>query len=360
MARLLPVLVACLLLPDPASAETLLEPGQIGLFGDPGAQQPFVEFRFLQPFDVYVVVREPTYGMRAWETSIEFPLAFTILGIELDHPNSINIGQSDGNLINFIVGLGGGCMGSPDPYPLARITLFNTERVTEAAFICMEPATPSSFDPPVPGYVDCREELAPLDLAWIPGVPAGCGQLGFLCGGEFPLPARTFLGLLSANGAPGEMADMPFLGSSGGYLDCPSQPYDITRLVLELEWDFAVGTLEEAVLDGLPPDWAAAITAQPAGARVEMSGATPIQLLYPPTSEHLASLRFQLTSVPGSTVVDIVSVEAFGSVPGSSLQSLPTYSGGPDIPGPAVLSSKPVSTETRSLGSLKAIFREGN
>jgi hypothetical protein len=351
MARLLAFVLVALAFSLPASAATYLDPGQIGLFGDPAAEERFATYRHLEPFDVYVVIQEPAQGIRAWEASIEIPPEFILMGIELDHPNSVNVGQTIGNTVNMIVGLGGGCSFSPEPYPLATLTLMSIERISWPVDICMGAATPSSFDPPIPGYVTCLEELAPLDLASPSGVE-GCGQLGAdWCGPIWP--ARTFLGMLSANGAPGEFADMPLLGASGGYLDCWNEARDLTRIDLELEWDFAVGTLESVTLDGLPPDWGAAITPQTTGALVSLTGTTGIQLLYG-VSTHLASMRFQLTMDPGSTVVDILSV----AVDGPSIEDLPALVGGPDIQGPAILSSEPVTTEAESFGSLKATFRE--
>lgn len=85
--------------------------------------------------------------------------------------NSINVGTPPSM---WIVGIGTCLPGTPVATLVQFTYGYFTGGLTDMT-ICLGPATPTSFDPPAPGYLDCIGQIFPSGVATFPGdYPAGC------------------------------------------------------------------------------------------------------------------------------------------------------------------------------------------
>jgi hypothetical protein len=78
----------------------------------------------------------------------------------------------------WICGLGR-CLDGAGLIPLVQFTYGVFDTAADARLICQGPSTPSSFDPPVPGYLTCLWDFVPFTPHPSGGVamPDGCGML---------------------------------------------------------------------------------------------------------------------------------------------------------------------------------------
>jgi len=343
---------------SPSAATPL--PGQVGLYGDPQGNSRIALFPAFQPFEVYLLMFDPPEGIKGWEAHIELPADFVLHSIEFDHPNTLNLGPLTGDQLNCIVGMASGCNYSPtEPIRLATIRMvYLGSEPHPFADLCLQAATPSSLNPPVPLLASCTSQLMPFDLvddvSWL---DPGCVRLeyGDICP-PVELPSTTRANLLDAAGMPGELAELPLTAYTRQcIIDCCFEVQELTHMVLALEWDMPeLATLEDVQPVGLLADWSSTIVASNAGnAIVHLDGGTPavFDQTGPDNPTEIARLLFRLGPNEGATTVELTAFEVYG------LPGLTPYPAGFAGGGDAILTSGPVvSVDAKSLGSLKAWF----
>ncbi len=120
----------------------------------------------LQPFfifDWYVVVFGVP-GFEVYEVRVEVDPCVVVAGISLNPPNALNVAFAPGD---FIVGLGS-CVSGDFVEVIRHTALIITPDPACVAegVISLGAPTPSSFNPPVPGWVDCESpsNLNPFNI----------------------------------------------------------------------------------------------------------------------------------------------------------------------------------------------------
>jgi len=136
------------------------DPGDIGLFFDVGGTQTTGPVLASVPFHLYLVAFDVPGGIAGYEGSLDFPANITLLSATF-YPigTAINVGTND----NWAVGTGD-CLPAVGPTLLVDFFFLDLDPVDDIIFT-LGPAMPSSFDPPVFGYVDCNLEIHPFGVA---------------------------------------------------------------------------------------------------------------------------------------------------------------------------------------------------
>jgi hypothetical protein len=152
-----------------ASASFAQAPNSIGVYFtdvDPSdADRCAAGLPGLAPFSAYLFAFEAG-NISGWEASVDVSVGASLI-IQSAETNPIDV-VNLGTNVNWIVGLGG----EFDASALLRLVsysfVFLGNPMPEIQF-CVGGTSPSSFDPPQPGYIQSGEVL-PFDLAY-PNVP---------------------------------------------------------------------------------------------------------------------------------------------------------------------------------------------
>ena len=147
----------------PAQAQ---DAGEIGLFADTAGTDSTIDLAFGQGTQVYVVALGVSDGVKAYEFSVSGLSAANVgqSSYELAGPATLTFG-GDPDASNFIVGAGGCIADDAGATVLVTLTLFAYDAVPSDAALCIGPASPSSFDPPGPGYANCSDQALVLSPA---------------------------------------------------------------------------------------------------------------------------------------------------------------------------------------------------
>ncbi len=319
---------------------SILQEGEIGVFGDAEATQIEAAFEVGVPFAVHIVARPGPLGMTAWETSISFPSEFLLLNVEFESSTSIDVGIGDNNLI---IGIGDGCQtgNANGLVPLAKVWLLQFQYGVGGS-LCLGASSPSSVGSSGPAFSNCLNQVAPMNLA-----SNGCVRLGTgLCEGV--LLARTALGFEDVDGTAGAVLPMDFQGFSFDFLDCVGQRGNLTTFEVDISWDPAVATLASVVPKDIPTDWTLSSTIGVGVASLTLSGGNPFPIDANFTlPQSFATLNWQTSSTPGATVVRIDHSE-LNFVYGGTGPITTSFGGS--------LSTMPVATDQTSFGAVKARF----
>ncbi len=145
----------------PGSARAQAEPGDIGLFADPGGTLSAARIHPGQPVELYVVVFPPENGVRAFEVALRLPASvvanWTILP---DYVSATPLGAQA-----WLVSLRN-CVLPPQPFALIKLTVFALDEVVDAP-ICLGPVPRSSL-----GTEDFTE---PVFASCVSGSPVSFG-----------------------------------------------------------------------------------------------------------------------------------------------------------------------------------------
>jgi hypothetical protein len=121
----------------------------------------------------YVVGHSLDGGVSGWELGVDVDPNWTMLAGIYDQPVSIN----HGSIHNYIVDSQGCYIGEPT-YTLVTYEFgyFGGAQAPNDALFCVIPSSPSSFDPPAPGYQQCDGSLVRFGVAQngFPHYPNGC------------------------------------------------------------------------------------------------------------------------------------------------------------------------------------------
>ncbi len=140
--------------------------GEIGLFADTAGTDSTIDLAAGQGAQVYVVALGVPDGVSAYEFSVSGLSAANVAqsSYELAGP-APSFFTGDPSASNFIVGAGGCIADDAGATVLVTLTLFAFAAVPSDAAVCIGPASPSSFDPPGPGYLDCSDQALVLSPA---------------------------------------------------------------------------------------------------------------------------------------------------------------------------------------------------
>ena len=133
------------------------DPGDIGLFFDVGGMETTGTIEADTPFFLYLVAFDAPGGISGYEGSLELAPNYLLFNAVFEPVStSINVGTD----LNWAVGTGN-CIPAVGPTLLVTFQLFTTDPVADEIFTL----GPSSFDPPVIGYVDCNFLPYPFGFA---------------------------------------------------------------------------------------------------------------------------------------------------------------------------------------------------
>ncbi len=344
---LLRIIFVCLVLalPSIGAQAQILQPGEIGIFGDAEGTSDDLLYVPFQPFEVYILAFDLPGGIIAWECSVDLPDEVSVVAVEFDDPNSVNVAQPipGSNNLNLIVGMGSGCNAYGGLVQLAKITLITYQLLEDIELACLGPAQPSSLVSPGPAYATCTNDVLPLQLAAGYLGHEGCFRIGQgLCGGL--LPSRVYFQVLDTFGPPSTSVTMPFEIGRAGYPDCASEDLEVYSLSVRFEWDEAVATLADVVPVGPIAGWTKTITPIPGGVDVHVQG--PLTEVTFGSPQTYLDLEFDIGPSDGQTEVSI----SVGLGSSSFYYTILWERAG-------TLGTMPVATETTSMGKLKASYR---
>jgi hypothetical protein len=140
--------------------QVLAWPTGIGIFSreDPDHRHRCASLVPFAPVEVHVIGFQ-LGSVRGWEAAVHLGhLELTVLGVELNPPQAVNVGQ----IGNFIVALGGDFAGDPSfTFVSYQLGWFAGTTAPQDVQVCLGPATPSSFAG-MPGYATASSQLVPL------------------------------------------------------------------------------------------------------------------------------------------------------------------------------------------------------
>jgi len=318
---------------------------EAGIFADPLGTGSQLQLPAFVPTDFHVLGFDLPGQVKGWELSVVIDPSFTVLARDLGGTLWIDVG---GPTDNFIVGTGA-CLDGTGVFQFVRYQIgwFSGSVPPTDQLVCLGPASPSSFVPATPGYLQCDNTLTVMDPVGGGGlIPEGCMIINptSLCG---PLDVITDFGLSSQAGPAGELVGMPLMVGKSGYIDCPADPFPIRRMHLEFSWDQAIAGLETVVPGSVfPGDWTIQWSMQGDRAILDLEGPSD----YEPASfgqfEDFLDLGFRMLAV-GSTPVVWQVTEVYNALD----ESGPAY---PFADGS--LESQTVANVRASFGQLKAGF----
>jgi len=150
------------------------DPGDAGVFFDPAGTVSRGILPAFVPTNVYVIGFDLAGDVAGYEGSLAISdPSILILATILSGPGPLNVGTPT----NFIVGAGG-CFSGAGATILITYQVGNfTGAPLNDLLFCLGSATPSSFAPATPGYLDCSSNLLPFGVAQNGGgvYPNGCG-----------------------------------------------------------------------------------------------------------------------------------------------------------------------------------------
>ena len=165
MKKLMSVAAALCLVAMATAAFAQPEDGDFGLTFDLGFSQPSADPpRFTQDNKLYVLGYNLSPEVCGYEFGLVIDPNMIIFGSQAEPAaTSINLGPAP---TNWIVGTGGNYTGTGNVL-LVTLTWGTFNATATDMTVCMTPATPSSFVPPVPGWLECGTDLL---------IPAGTGN----------------------------------------------------------------------------------------------------------------------------------------------------------------------------------------
>ncbi len=158
--------------------------GTVGVFFDTGATTNVGAPPLFTTNNEFYLIAQEIYGdeLRGFELQISIDPAVLTFGVPTI-PLGTPLGPGGTNPYEFIVGFGM-CVPAVSPAVLVRYTygIFQSPPPGDLE-ICIYGASPSSFDPPVPGYLMCDLSLEPFVLlpSPCPGQTPGCGVIFPTC-----------------------------------------------------------------------------------------------------------------------------------------------------------------------------------
>lgn len=109
-----------------------------------------------EPFTFYVTAVRPSPGVQAFEFELGYSPCLQVWERAVLIAGPIDVGLGDDN---WVVGLGV-CVVDPYFVPLVRYQMVAPDaECLEQSMVRVLPSTPSSFDPPTPGYRNCGNQL---------------------------------------------------------------------------------------------------------------------------------------------------------------------------------------------------------
>ncbi len=140
------------------------DPGDVGLFFDVGGTETTGPVETSIPFHLYLVAFDVPGGISAYEGSLAIPPNIDLLGaVFYPTATSINVGTNE----NWAVGTGE-CLPAVGPTLLVDFLLWDPDSNSDPGddlIFTIGPSSPSSFDPPVIGYVTCNLEPLTFGVA---------------------------------------------------------------------------------------------------------------------------------------------------------------------------------------------------
>lgn len=318
---------------------------EAGIFADPAGTQTQLQLPAFVPTDFHVLGFDLAGQVKGWELSVILDPSFIVLERDLGGELWIDVG---GPTDNFIVGTGA-CLDGTGVFEFVRYRIgwFAGSTPPADQVVCLGPASPSSFVPASPGYLQCDNTLTPMDVVGGGGLyPEGCMVINptSFCG---PLDVITDFGLSSQVGSVGDLVGMPLMVGKSGYIDCPADPFPIRRMHLEFSWDQSIAALESVTPGSVfPADWTIQFALQGDRAVLDLEGPSDYQPASFGQFEDFLDLGFRMSTV-GATPVIWQVTEVFDAS-GDSGPAYPFADGS--------LESQTVPNETKSFGQLKAGF----
>ena len=155
----------------PAHAQTF--PRDVGVYFDPNGDVCTVDpLPFTFDLEFWVLAFDLDGGIEAYEFGLDIDPRITVLSSSMVHAgNPINVGQAPAD---WIVGIGA-CLDGSGVFPLVEYTWGYVDPGATDMTICLRASSPSSFVPPLPGYLQCTGSLVTFGYSSFPGdYPPGC------------------------------------------------------------------------------------------------------------------------------------------------------------------------------------------
>lgn len=153
------------------------EPGDMGVFFDPvGTETSACWPSFTQTNHFYVVAFDLSGDLAGYEVGLTIdPTIIVFNSAMVAGAGPINVGSAPDN---WIVGTGS-CVPGMGAILLLDFTAGYFVSPVQDLLICTGATTPSSFDPPLPGYLECDDTLTTFGVAesGAPAYPDGCGVI---------------------------------------------------------------------------------------------------------------------------------------------------------------------------------------
>lgn len=154
------LLVTLFLLTVAAGPVNAQDPGDIGVFFDAGGTQTTGAVVLGVEFDLYIVAFDIPIGILSYEGSLQRDPTIMLMDHQLFPASSFNVGTPE----NWIVGTGA-CFPIFGPTVLQTLTFVSFAPDMADQLFSIGPATPSSFLPAAPGYMDCGNNFLPFGFA---------------------------------------------------------------------------------------------------------------------------------------------------------------------------------------------------
>ena len=166
--------LACLVFASGAIAQIDPDEDRIGVYFDTGATIYCIDYPAGGPQPAYLCLTNPSYlgadgeAVSGWECNLEITEGVFIL--EVDISNGVNVGTPP----DFIVGL-------VTPLPWSPVIVLATAQIGVFTLnpinFTLHPASPSSFDPPSPGYAAGDDPGLLIPLGYSAGGEVVCAGI---------------------------------------------------------------------------------------------------------------------------------------------------------------------------------------
>jgi hypothetical protein len=182
MKKLMSVAAVLCLLAMATAAFAQPEDGDIGVVFDLGFTQPTADPpRFTTNNLAYVLAYNLTPEVCGYEFGLVINPLIIIFASVAEPPGNVNLGPAP---TNWIVGTGSNYPGT-GIVKLVTLTYGTFDASATDMAICLTPSTPSSFNPPSPGWLECG-----TDLLFPFGIANHSDFYGDGCGVLFPTAAQ--------------------------------------------------------------------------------------------------------------------------------------------------------------------------
>lgn len=152
------------------------DPGDVGVFFDNGGTATTACWPSFTQTNHFYVVAFDTGGIAGYEVGLTIdPTVIIFNSMMVAGAGPINVGSAPDN---WIVGTGN-CVNGAGAVALLDFTAGYFVAGPTDLTICLTPTSPSSFNPAVPGWLECDDSLTPFGVAASggPDYPDGCGVL---------------------------------------------------------------------------------------------------------------------------------------------------------------------------------------